>query len=456
MKPLSIKVKITCWYTGLIIFILAVIMAGIVFGTDKVLVQGVQRELQDEVYDVAEDISYTNGSIDVNDVDFFDDGVLISLYTKEQTLFAGQLPAGLPAVVPFQSEQVQTVKVDGSQWLVYDLYITAKGQEGIWVRGAVSLSPAYETRNQILFVCMVLFPFLVLLAGYGGWLITQNAFQPVTLIQRTAAEIESSGDLSRRIHLTGSQDEIYQLAQTFDHMLDQLEMSFKAEQQFTADASHELRTPVTVMMTHAEYALAQKDNWQEAAEAIQVILQQAEKMNSLISALLLLARADHRTDNLEFEMINLSEVAEMVAEEMEIAARKRNITICADIEPDLTLMADQTSMMRLLLNLCQNAIRYGRDNGWVRLTLKRENDGIQGSVADNGIGIAPAEQEKIWKRFYQVDPARHKREDSGTGLGLPIVKWIVERHGGSIAIDSCLNGGTTVRFYLPVNRQSKL
>jgi len=449
MKKLSIKVKITFWYTGLIVFISGIILGSIVFSTDKILVLVVQRELEDEVYDVIEDIQYENSTFNIDKIKYFDDGIHISLYSQEENKIAGQVPSGFPESVPLRSEQVQKIQTEANSWLVYDLYSSAKGPEALWIRGIVSLSSSYETRNQILVGCMILFPFLILLSGYGGWLITKSAFQPVNLIRRTAADIESSGDLSKRIHLTGSQDEIYDLAQTFDYMLDRLETSFNAERQFTSDTSHELRTPVSVIMAHAEYGLSQKENPDEMETALQVILQQAGKMNSLITALLLLARADQRSEKLEFENINLSEIAEIIIEEIKTVAQKKQITVYADVDPNLTLFAAQTSIRRVLLILFQNAVGTGQENGWVKLKLWQTEEGVAGSVEDNGLGIAKEHITKIWQRFYQVDPSRKSEEDSGAGLGLPIVKWAIERHGGRITVESRLGKGTIFRFFLP-------
>lgn len=450
MRPLSIKVKITLWYTGLIVFILCVILGSIMFSTDKILMLELQRELEDEVYDAVEEIRYKDGILDAEQMKFFDDGIHISLYTKGERLIAGQSPVGFPDSVPFQSERSQRVETAENSWLVYDVYIVAKGPEPLWIRGVISLSASYATRDQILFVCMLLFPLLVLLAGCGGWLITKSAFQPVSLIRRTAAEIESSGDLSKRIQLTGNKDEIYDLAQTFDYMLERLEIAFNTERQFTADASHELRTPVSAIMAHAEYGLTQQDNPEEMAAALQVIQQQAARMNVLIASLLLLARADQHEEKLDFEPVNLSEVAELVIEEIEPAARQKNITIYTEIAAGLVLLADQTLVMRLLLNLLQNAVRYGRENGWIRFRLCRTEAGIAGSIADNGIGIAPENIPKIWKRFYQADISRRTADHSGSGLGLSIVKWIIERHGGTISVESKLGEGSVFHFVLPL------
>lgn len=449
MKPWSIKTKITVWYTGLIVFILCIILGALILGTDKILILEMQRELEDEVFDAVEEIHYTNGAFDFQSSKFFDDGIYISVYNQAQQQVGGLLPAGFPAGVPLQAGKIQTLQSAASPWLLYDLYLTANWPEPLWLRGAISLGPSYETRKQILLICVLLFPFLILLAACGGWFITKTAFLPVSLIQRTAMEIENGGDLSKRIRLTGSRDEIYELAQTFDHMLAQLEQSFKTQCRFTADASHELRTPVSVILAHAEYGLSQQDKPEEMLEALQVIQRQAHKMGTLISSLLFLARADHQSAKLDFEPVNLSETAEMVLEEMRPFAEAKHIAIRAEITPDLIIVADQTAMLRLLLNLLQNSIRYGRDNGWIKLRLSRAGSSITGSIEDNGIGIAPEDLGKIWNRFYQADPARKRTADSGSGLGLPIVKWIIEQHNGQITVSSRPGQGTVFHFRLP-------
>lgn len=446
MRSLSIRKKITLWYTGLIVLILGVIFSAILYGTDEVLLVKLQHELEEEVYDAAEDIRITQGALDLGKLKFMKDGIAISLYDESHRQLAGQLPQAFPETA-LDSEVARTVRSGEHSWMTYDLRLTSP--EPIWIRGVVSLSSTFEVRNRILLIAAALFPFLALLAGLGGWLITRQAFRPVARIRDAAAEIERGGDLSKRIHLTGSKDEIYDLAQTFDHMLGRLEQSFTMERQFTSDASHELRTPVSVILSHAEYGLSQADNPREMAQALAVVHHQAKKMRTLISCLLFLARADHHTEKLEFERIDLSETAEIVVQEVEIAARKKGMAIETRIAPDLVTVADQTSMMRLFLNLLQNAVQYGRAGGWIRFSLQETRRGIEGSVADNGIGIAPEHLPEIWNRFYQVDPSRKGMEDSGSGLGLSIVKWLIERHGGTITVESVLGEGTVFQFTLP-------
>lgn len=450
MKPLSIKMKITLWHTGLILIILSAIFLIILFSTDKILVLALQNELEEEVYDAADDIKFKNGALDLHKLKFFNDGIHLSLYMGDATLLAGQVPASVSeSAPPFRSEVAQTVKTPDHQWMVYDVYLTGKGSHPIWVRGVASLSSSYEMRNQILLACTALFPFLLLLAGWGGWLISKKAFRPISRIQKAVEDIERSGDLSKRIRLTGSKDEVYDLAVTFDHMLSRLETSFNMERQFTSDASHELRTPVSVILSHAEYALSNAENSREITQSLRVIERQAKKMSALIDCLLQLARADQKSDNLVFEQLDISAAAEIVIEEIEIAAAEKRIEIRAEIESGLIIIADQTSILRVLLNLLQNAIKYGRENGWIRLTLRAARDGIIGSVEDNGIGIAPENLPEIWKRFYQVDPSRGGAENAGAGLGLPIVKGIIQRHGGTITVSSAPDKGTNFQFTLP-------
>jgi len=450
MKSLSIKTKIIVWYTGLIVCILCIILGILAFSTDRILVFELQRELEDEVYDIVEDIQYENGSFDFHKLKYFDDGISISIYNEDQVQIRGLLPSGFSSSLPLHNKQIQTFQSGGTHWLVYDLYIRDNWPEALWIRGIVSLNASYETRTHILLVCIILFPFLVLLAAFGGWLITQKAFQPVNLIRKIATDIENSGDLSKRIQLNGSKDEISELAQTFDHMLDQLEFSFKKERQFTTDASHELRTPLSVILAHAEYGLTQKNNPAETEESLQVIQQQAKKMMALVSSLLLLARTDHQSVLLEFEAVNLSEIAHMIIAELTLTAQTKNITIYTAIDDNLVVVADQTSIMRLFLNLLQNAIRYGRENGWVKVELYQSKDVVCGSIEDNGIGISPENLPKIWNRFYQVDPSRKSVEDTSAGLGLSIVKWIIESHSGHISVESLPGKGTLFRFSLPI------
>ena len=401
MKKLSVKMKITLWYTGLIVIILSAIFTAVLLATDKVLLLGVQNKLEEEVYDFAEELKVdSNGRLRLEKLDFL----------KER----------------YRS--------------TYPVY---------WVRGTVPLSSAYAERDKILRQCALFFPLLILLAALGGYWITKKAFRPVTRITEAAAQISSGSDLSKRIELEGADDEIDTLAKTFDGMFARLEDAFEAERQFTDDASHELRTPTSVIIAQAECGL-QSPDLESKQQALQGVLQQAGKMSKLVNQLLQLSRADRHKESLHLEEFDLSELTEMVAEEVHGLAESKAVTLTAEIEPGILVKADQTLMMRIWLNLLTNAVKYGRQQGQIWLTLKSDGKNAVGTVRDDGIGISAAELPKIWKRFYRVNTARSSGDDSGTGLGLAMVKWMVESHGGTVSAVSTLGAGSTFSFTIPL------
>lgn len=450
MKKLSVKMKITLWYTGLIVIILSAIFTAVLLATDKVLLLGVQNKLEEEVYDFAEELKVeSNGRLRLEKLDFLKDGVRLAVYHENGQMITGLVASGLPET-PFADELLQKAGSDQQNWFVYDFYFKPRHADNFyWVRGTVPLSSAYAERDKILRQCALFFPLLVLLAALGGYWITKKAFRPVTRITEAAAQISSGSDLSKRIELEGADDEIDTLAKTFDGMFARLEDAFEAERQFTDDASHELRTPTSVIIAQAECGL-QLPDLESKQQALQGVLQQAGKMSKLVNQLLQLSRADRHKESLHLEEFDLSELTEMVAEEAQGLAESKAVTLTAEIEPGILVKADQTLMMRIWLNLLTNAVKYGRQQGQIWLTLKSDGKNAVGTVRDDGIGISAAELPKIWKRFYRVNTARSSGDDSGTGLGLAMVKWMVESHGGTVSAVSTLGAGSTFSFTIPL------
>lgn len=450
MKKLSVKMKITLWYTGLIVIILSAIFTAVLLATDKVLLLGVQNKLEEEVYDFAEELKVdSNGRLRLEKLDFLKDGVRLAVYHENGQMITGLVASGLPET-PFADELLQKAGSDQQNWFVYDFYFKPRHADNFyWVRGTVPLSSAYAERDKILRQCALFFPLLILLAALGGYWITKKAFRPVTRITEAAAQISSGSDLSKRIELEGADDEIDTLAKTFDGMFARLEDAFEAERQFTDDASHELRTPTSVIIAQAECGL-QSPDLESKQQTLQGVLQQAGKMSKLVNQLLQLSRADRHKESLHLEEFDLSELTEMVAEEVHGLAESKAVTLTAEIEPGILVKADQTLMMRIWLNLLTNAVKYGRQQGQIWLTLKSDGKNAVGTVRDDGIGISAAELPKIWKRFYRVNTARSSGDDSGTGLGLAMVKWMVESHGGTVSAVSTLGAGSTFSFTIPL------
>ena len=452
MKALSVKMKVTLWYTGLIMAVLSVIFAAVLYAADDVLLLNLQDDLENEVYGNASSLELRrDGSLRLDDLDFLHDGVMLAVYDAGGSLIAGLTPVQLPQT-EFKSELLQTVSSGNQTWYVFDLYMKLAGMPGgVWLRGTTSLSSIYATRDEILLQCALLFPFLILLSGFGGYLLTKKALKPVRQITAAAERIGSGSDLSQRIDLHNADREMMELSQTFDSMFSRLEKSFDAERQFTADASHELRTPTAVIIAQAEYAL-QHAKADEKDEALQKILAQAQKMSRLLAQLLMLARADANKIQFEIEKFDFSELAEIVLEETEQLAADKNITVKSNIEPDVEVDGDQTLLMRLLLNLLDNAVKYTGVGGEVAFTLRKTADSVICAVRDTGCGIAPEELPKIWRRFYQSDG---NRGQSGAGLGLSMVQWIANLHGGTVSVESTPGEGSTFTFTMPLKPNCK-
>ncbi|MDR0434464.1 MAG: HAMP domain-containing histidine kinase, partial [Gracilibacteraceae bacterium] len=295
-------------------------------------------------------------------------------------------------------------------------------------------------------LAVVILPLIILIGAAGSYFVAGGALAPVRKIAQTAEEITAGGDLSKRIALGAGKDEIYSLAASFDRMLERLREAFAKEQQFTSDASHELRTPVSVIISQCEYALENAASREELQTAVESTLEQARRMAALIARLLAFARADAGRAEISKETVDLSELARGAAEQAaEIAAAKR-ITVAAAIEADLLVTGDETLLVRMMWNLLENSIKYGKEGGATEFSLRSENDLIVGEVKDDGVGIAAAHIGKIWDRFSRVDEAR---SGDGFGLGLSMVKYIAGVHGGGVAAESEPGAGSVFTFRLP-------
>ena len=237
----------------------------------------------------------------------------------------------------------------------------------------------------------------------------------------------------------------------FDEMLDEIENLVEREMQFTSDASHELRTPVAVIMSECDYMTkyaASVDEFKESAESVK---NQTERMSKLISELLSISRMDRNTQKLTFEETNLTELVELICNEQR-QINESDITMETDIAPDISAEADRFMLSRLFINLISNAYKYNTENGRIRVTLSEAQDKIIFSVADTGIGIAKENIPKIWERFYRADESRTSDDSGSMGLGLSMVKWIAEKHGGEVSVKSELGVGSEFKFTFPKHR----
>ena len=300
-------------------------------------------------------------------------------------------------------------------------------------------------RVRLLFVA----PLLLIAATLGGYWLSRRALAPVDQITHAAQRI-SLENLEERLQVPQTRDELQRLSQTLNEMLSRLQSSVRRMTQFTADASHELRTPIALIRTTAEIAVRRDRTAEEYRQALDDILHEAEQTSGVVDSLMLLARADSGNIQLKFAPADLSEIVRDAAEAGETLARANGIAFSASLarEP-LSVRADALSLRRVLLILMDNAAKYTASGGWVKVTAERRDGRAVVAVADNGIGIAPEDLPHIFDRFWRADKAR-SRDQRGAGLGLSIARLIAAGHGGSIDVESQPGQGSTFRLTLPL------
>ena len=450
-KGLSIKQKVTIWYACMLVLIVLLLFGFILTISRNLLQRESDSRLEKIVLDFIDDIDFEYNWYELDDdIRFFEDGVIFSLYDEQGRLTAGSVPTDFPADTVLKAYSFQTFSAAGHNWSVYDAALPYGDGKVLWIRGILQAETLFSVERTMFLVLLIACPLLIALALLVGYSITRRAFLPIEEIRRTAETIGAGSDLSARISTERTQGEIRQLAETFNEMFERLETSFEHERQFTSDASHELRTPVAVITSQAEYALLPDATTEEQREGLEVILEQAGKMSALISQLLLLARADNGTQQLSMAPTDLSLLAEEAAEQCRGSALQRQIRLELEIQPDVIVEGDPESLSRALRNLLENAIQYGRTGGFVKLKLGMEENSAVCSVQDDGIGISAEDLPRIWQRFYRADPSRNP-SGSNTGLGLALVKWIVEAHHGSIHAESAPGQGSRFTFRLPLH-----
>lgn len=439
MSFLNIKTKLTLWYTFFMVVLVGGILGILVEFTDMTLLTNQKSQLVEVVEDVIEDIE------EGDDFDNFDDGVYILLYNENGEYLTGSLPFNFPIEYPFKLGQVQEIKEKDRGFYVYDKKIVTEGGEKIWIRGVFSDIQINQLTQTIVTGAFLILPILVILSTVIGYFITKKAFLPVKKIQETAQNITESNELSLRIGLPKGRDEIAKLANTIDEMLERLDKSFQKEKQFTSDASHELRTPVTVILAESEYILKHGEDMEEARESMEIINRQAEKISGLINQLLFFSRADRGDLKLKLEKVNIVKTIEELKNDNSIEAEKRNITITYENNlKNYEYIVDKIMFIRAVQNIIQNAINYGKENGKIEIESFEKNEYFAIKVKDDGIGIAKENLQKIWDRFYQVDESRTTKS---MGLGLSMVKLIVEKHEGYVEVESELGKGTAFTLY---------
>ena len=316
------------------------------------------------------------------------------------------------------------------------------------VEMGIAADDAVETLQLFRSYLLMFAPLLLLVAAGVGYWMSRRALSPVDALVRTARAV-SGTNLDSRLQRLNTGDELQRLSDTLNDMLDRIEGAFLRISQFTADASHELRTPVSLIRTEAELALRRSRGESEYKESLRHILLEAERTTALIEQLLSLARADSGREIVNLQPLNWGQMLGSVVDGWRQVAAMHSMQLSAHIaDQSVFVMGDEPLLRRLADILLDNAFKYTAAPGSVHLLLEQKAQSAVLMVQDSGVGIGEEDQNKIFERFYRVDKAR-SRAQGGTGLGLAIAQWIVAQHHGSITVQSRPGEGATFRVELP-------
>lgn len=444
MKPLSVKSRIAVWLT-LLMGLLAVLLLAFLLSISRVVAaQSSMSQLSQTVRSNLSQTGMSNGRLALGDgFSFYQNGVSTLIYSREKALLAGQIPVSFSVEEDFQNGITRVVNAGGGQYLVLDLWLPMGWDNGVWLRGLMEVPENQQLTSPLLRVALIVMPAFMALAALGSYWIAGRAFRPLDSIMSAAASINEAQDLSRRIGLPPGRDEFSQLAATFDQLFQRLEKSFESEQQFAADASHELRTPVSIIKGACEYAEKYDETPEERLETISMIHRQANRMSQLISQLLSMTRLDQGTETAKLEPVKLNDLIRSLCQEQAYDPHR----LILELQEEVTAAADPALLSRLIQNLVENGFKYGRPDGCVWISVRQDGGEILLEVRDNGMGIPSEQQDKIWQRFYRADPARSG--EGGTGLGLAIVRQIAQLHGGYMTLESVPRVGSAFTLHLP-------
>ena len=447
-KPTSIKTRITIWYTTLM-FVLVLVVLSLVGGLSYQLsIDSVEKDVILQVTQIKERLSKRQpGAFEI--VESKEEFKNVSIYEMNGKYIVGQYNYDV-VNIPFEEGIPRRESIDGKDYIVYDTRTPGPpGRHGgFWIRGVESVNSTTLLGRSAIIIMLILIPLILLLTALGGYYITKKAFNPVNNIVKTANDISAQKDISKRIEIApdSKEDELHHLSVTLNKMLDKIENLIKQEKQFTSDASHELRTPISVILAQGEYLLDIAENEKEK-ELAQTIVDKSKQVSKLISRLLLIARIDQNRQNINKEKIDLNVLFDIATNNMKEMASQKSIVMLVNVEENTIVDADESLLLSAITNLVSNGIKYGKEGGYVMLSAVKLSNSTEIVVADNGIGIASENIDKIWKRFYRVDDVRND-EYGSSGLGLAMVKSIIELHDGEISVKSTLGEGTEFRIIL--------
>ena len=471
----SVRIRLTIWYTGAMALVLVVLA----LATYAILKQNVVRRADTTAVELANSfLSTVNAEVgDLPDPESIKSAVnaAIAEHRFQDVFFAvldargdllgasevlqdserGDNPnweaaAGALRALPSDSRPFHFVRVGEHNYRSYVRHFSVEQQADTLIV-LQSLHRQNEFLETLAGSFAIVIPFTLALASVGGYLLARRSLLPVVTMSGQASRIGAE-NLHERLHVENPQDELGQLAASFNELLDRISRSFERQRRFMADASHELRTPIAILCGEAEVTLSQPERTQvEYRESLEILREEAKRLKHIVEDLFTLARADAGQYRLTLSDFYLDELASECCKNVRTLASAKQIAIGCETEGESPIRADETLIRRMLLNLLDNAIKYTPAGGKVCIRCGEQGEQYRLSVEDSGSGIPEDLQPRIFERFFRADKARsHAESDSGgAGLGLAITAWIAEVHGGKIKLTRSGPEGSVFTVFLP-------
>lgn len=468
---MNIRLRLTLWYTAILFLILMAFSLAVYIGLTRSLLAAVDTHLQREVGEILGNLKFEHSGKEEDDREDHNTASNAEIelkYTPEEGVFWRILDTGgQPLADPGYFEGADfSPEVIHSGQVTFEYAALSSGtpirlltapfvieQQGA---GVIQVAESYqhiqEVQRQLIWLLVLGVPFTLLAASGGGWVLASSALAPIDRITRTAAQI-SAHDLHRRLNLKLPNDEVGRLAATFDTMLARLEDAFERQKRFIADASHEMRTPLTILKGDVEVALNRPRTAEEYKETLEMVNHTTDRMSALVEELFLLARTDNNRYPVNLKDMDLIHLLMKEISRLMPHALKKQVALNLDAPDSLPIKADPDKLARLFTNLIENGIKHSDAGSAVTVTASTAGGNACVTVTDTGPGIPPEHLPFLFDRFYRVDKARARNdivESSGAGLGLSIAQSLAQAHGGRIEVSSTPGHGTTFTVWLPL------
>ncbi|HCX29458.1 MAG TPA: hypothetical protein DHU55_06755 [Blastocatellia bacterium] len=463
----SVRTRLTLWYAAVLALSLVVFALLTYFvaarsfarrqdeslrSTAETVASAYMQELSEEgsiakANEVVSQMVYPNRFVEVTDADGHAIALSSNLNQHALALSSQALEAARRQAAGYDVANSFAGDDEGLRLAVVPLSVEKNKQTGFAVvaesRGVID--EELERMREGFFAAV---PIILLLASAGGYFLARKSLSPIALMDQQTRRITVE-NLSSRLEAPNPRDELGRLATTINELLGRLDAAFKEQQRFIADASHELRTPVAVLRGEAEISLERDRPANEYKDSLKLIGEEAERLSRIVEDLFTLAHQPVESYSLAKEPLYLNEVIAECVRAARVLATRKGLLLNTGALSEVSLLGDEELLKRMLLNLLDNAVKYTPEGGRISVALERNGHFARISVTDTGIGIPMEDQSRIFDRFYRVDKPR-SRALGGAGLGLSIVRWIVDAHGGSLALESEIGRGSSFFVTLPL------